>query len=98
MTRFYIAFRDINDTLDMDLWQPSLRRVHLATGVSEVMAGDPDYLPWGSANTNPIEGYFSIPSGMQLVSSDYAYYVTFCIPDGSLLDIRFYGARLLYTP
>ncbi len=72
-----------------------LRRVRLATGVVDEIAGAQAALD----SSTPVEVKDStIESGKQVVSSAYAYYVILCFPSDTYMDIRLYGARLFYTP
>ena len=71
-----------------------LRRVNLATGAVDFLAGGT--VPRNSSTA--IELFAVIAPGTQVVSSAYAYYVDLCFPAGSGTDILFYGSRLFYTP
>lgn len=72
-----------------------LRRVRLATGVVDTLAGGYAVLD----SSTPVEVKDStIESGKQVVSSAYGYYVTLCFPPDTYMDILLYGARLFYTP
>ncbi|MCB0214588.1 MAG: hypothetical protein KDJ52_34935 [Anaerolineae bacterium] len=84
----------LDKSSDKDLVFAELKRVRLATGVVDFMAGGD--IPWN--DPNPVELVASVASGTTVVSSNYAYYFHLCFPPDSDTDILLYGARLSYTP
>jgi hypothetical protein len=85
----------ILDQSASDLLFVDLRRVSLATGAVDLVAGGTS-VPWNDPTA--VELFTGIAPGTEVVSSAYAYYVDLCFPASSGTDILFYGSRLFYTP
>lgn len=97
LTEFRFSLLD--QSPDVDLLFLRLHRVSLTTGTVERVAGSDSSI--SLISVTPTEFFFDNPKivpGKELVSKNYAYYVDFCFPGDSAANIRFYGARLFYTP
>jgi hypothetical protein len=92
LTQFRISLLDQSTS---DLIFVDLRRVSMATGAVDLVAGGTS-VPLNSPTA--VELSTGIVPGTQVVSSAYVYYVDLCFPPNSSIDILFYGARLFYTP
>ncbi len=92
LTQFRFSVLDDSASSDLSVF---LNRVGLATGQFELVIGG---VLTNRDNSTPTEAFINIPSGVAGVSSAYAYYVDFCFPANSGMEMRLYGARLFYNP
>ncbi len=93
LTEFRFSLLD--DSATEDLFA-HLRRVRLATGSADVVAGgalinldDPTAIEIFDDTMEP---------GTAIVNNEYAYYVTLCFAADTATDILFYGDRVFYDP
>lgn len=98
LLEFRISIRDVITTANQNI-AVQLQRVRLDNGVINPIA------QIATTDSSPIleavEGFDAIAAGtgLELVSDEYDYYITFCLPPnpGDTTDLLFFGSRVFYT-
>lgn len=94
ITQFRIVLMDDNAANDLPIFLYRVLNTNTSLTGSQVMGGG---AVTNQDNGSVIEA-FTASIANPVVSKAYSYYVYFCFPASVGQEMRFYGARIVYTP